>query len=136
MAATSLPVEHLFTMTATLGPADMIEGGPQGSRVIVDVTGGTFDGPKLRGTVAASGGDWVHYRADGSGKLDVRATLHTHDGASIYVSYNGIVKDREIRTAPLFETGDERYTWLNHVQAVGVGKSSPGSVTYDIYRLL
>ncbi len=136
MAATSLPVEHLFTMTATLADPDVIRDGPLGTRMIFNVTGGSFQGPKLNGKVAASGGDWLYMRADNSGKLDVRATLHTDDGASIYVSYNGILKDGEIRTAPLFETGDERYAWLNHVQAVGVGRGGGGSVTYDVYRLL
>ncbi|MBI5947156.1 MAG: DUF3237 domain-containing protein [Chloroflexi bacterium] len=136
MAATSLPVEYLFTMTATLSDPDVIRDGPQGGRMIFNVTGGSFEGPKMKGKVAASGGDWLHLRADNSGKLDVRATLLTDDGATIYVSYNGIVKDGQIRTAPLFETGDERYAWLNHVQAVGTGTGGGGSVTYDIYRLL
>ena len=42
----------------------------------------------------------------------------------------------KLRTAPLFETGDERYTWLNNVQAVALGSSGGGKVTYDVYQLL
>ncbi len=136
MPASSLPVEHLFTITATLTNPDVIKDGPQGTRMIFNVTGGSFEGPKLKGKVAASGGDWLYMRPDNVGKLDVRATLQTDDGATIYVSYNGIVKDGAIRTAPLFETGDERYAWLNHVQAVGLGRGAAGSVTYDVYQLL
>jgi hypothetical protein len=41
-----------------------------------------------------------------------------------------------IITAPLFQAGDERYTWLNAVQAVAVGAPGAGSVDYDIYRIL
>lgn len=136
MAETSLPVERLFTLTATLNAPTMIQDGPQGTRVIVDVTGGTFVGPKLKGTVAASGADWVTRRADGSAKLDVRITLLTEDGAAIFMTYNGISNQGAIRTAPLFETGAEQYAWLNRVQAVGVGKSSGGTVTYEVYQLL
>ncbi|MCC7087556.1 MAG: DUF3237 domain-containing protein, partial [Dehalococcoidia bacterium] len=84
-------------------------------------------------------GDWVTMRADRSIKLDVRVLLHTEDGADILVTYTGIgTRDGDglsIRTAPLFETGDERYAWLNNVQAVGIGKAGTNTVTYDIYAL-
>lgn len=36
----------------------------------------------------------------------------------------------------MFETGDERYAWLNDIQAVGVGKTVPGGGEYDVYQLL
>jgi hypothetical protein len=135
-----LPVEHLFTITANIGGASFIENGPQGTRVIVAVTGGSFEGPKLKGTIISNSGcDWVTRRADGSLRLDVRLTLQTADGAAIYMAYNGIGKPQDggnvLRTAPLFETGDDRYAWLNSVQAIGVGTSGQGSVTYDVYAL-
>ena len=140
MAETSLPAEHLFTLTATLGGTSLTDGGPQGGRAIVAVPGGTFEGPRLRGTLAEnSGGDWVTLRADGTFKLDVRITLVTDDGATILMAYQGIGKRTEngnvLRTAPLFETGDERYRWLNGVQAVGLGSSGGGKVTYEVYAL-
>jgi hypothetical protein len=142
MAETSLPVDHLFTITATLGPATAIEGGPNGSRRIIPVTGGTFEGPRLKGTIAPGpGGDWVLARPDGSVRLDVRLTLLTDDGAAILMSYSGIGAMRDggfgLRTAPQFETGDARYAWLNAVQAVGIGRPGEGggSVSYDVYAL-
>lgn len=140
MTETTIPVDFLFTMNATLRPEpSVIANGPQGTRVVVTVTGGSFEGPRLRGTVDNSGGDWVTMRADRSIKLDVRALLHTEDGADILVTYLGIgTRDGDglaIRTAPLFETGDERYAWLNNVQAVGIGKAGTNEVTYDIYAL-
>lgn len=140
MPQSSLPVEHLFTMTANIGGASIIQNGPQGSRVIVAVTGGSFEGPQLKGTIVENSGcDWVTRRADGSLRLDVRITLQTDDGAAIYMAYNGIGKPQDggnvLRTAPLFETGDERYTWLNAVQAVATGTSGQGTVTYDVYAL-
>ena len=139
--ATTLPVRHLFSITALLGTAIPVPGGPAGSRVIVPVIGGYFSGERLSGKVAeAPGGDWVWQRADNSIRLDVRVVLLTDDGASIFVTYSGIgVPGDEglaLRTTPQFETGDPRYAWLNNVQAVGVGTSKRGSVQYEVYELL
>ena len=138
----TLPVQFLFRLEAELGARAAIENGPQGSRVIREVTGGRFEGPRLNGTVEAPGGDWVTVRADGkSAKLDVRLTLRTHDGAVILMTYNGVRFPSEtgeavLRTAPLFETGDSRYAWLNCVQAVGIGHvGATSAVTYEVYEL-
>lgn len=138
MPESTLPVEHLFTLTATTTDPVVIKDGPQGTRTIVAVSGGTFEGEKLKGTIAASpGGDWLTVRSDGTFKLDVRLTLLTHDGAPILMSYTGFgTRENGIRSAPSFETGDERYTWLNSIQGVGIGTPGRGSVTYEVYRLL
>lgn len=136
--ATTLPAEHLFTVTALTDPAPtFIANGPQGTRLLVTVTGGTFEGPRLRGSVVPSGGDWVTLRANGSMKLDVRITLQTDDGAAILMTYQGIGTDggARLRTAPLFETGDERYAWLNDLQAVAHGGIVDGGVRYEVYGL-
>lgn len=141
MPESSLPVAHLFTITANTLPPQMIVNGPQGTRAIVGVNGGTFEGPKLKGTVLDNpGGDWVTARADGTLRLDVRVVLKTDDGATILMTYSGIGKPVEgglsLRTAPQFETGDERYTWLNNVQAVATGAPGKSNVTYTVYELL
>jgi hypothetical protein len=140
MAETALPVEHLFDITAMVGTASVVGAGPAGNRVIVPVTGGAFEGPRMRGVIVENcGGDWVLARADGTARLDVRITLKTDDGAIIFMSYSGLLipKDgaRLLRTAPYFETADERYSWLNNVQGVATGESTPGAVTYQVYAL-
>lgn len=134
-------LEYLFTLTANLREGSpVLANGPQGTRVIVTVTGGSFDGPRLRGTVDNSGGDWVSLRADGSIKLDVRVMLKTDDGADIFMRYEGtgVRVDGQLRlaTAPLFETGDERYAWLNNTQAVATGSSGNNVVTYDVFAVV
>ena len=137
MPETSLPVEHVFTITANTSLNASIDG-PGGTRIIIDASSGTFEGPKLKGTVKGPGGDWVIMRPNGTLVLDVRLLLETDDGAAIYMTYHGVGKDMGawIRTAPAFETGDERYAWLNDIQAVSTGASDGSSVTYEVYQLL
>lgn len=139
MPVNALEVDFLFTISAAVSiePHARIKNGPHGTRVIADVTGGTFDGPRLRGHVVAPGGDWLHLRANGTAQLDVRLLLVTDDGASILMAYKGINRDggAYVRTAPLFETGDERYSWLNDIQAVATGQRTAEGVTYDVYAL-
>lgn len=148
--------EFLFTTHINLQPA--IDGGPTpaGHRLTVYVTGGSFEGPGLRGKVLAGGGDWLRLRADGSGALDVRIWLETDDGARIYMTYGGrLVVPPELlaqamdfdnaqavdpslyyfRTQPLFETGHPAYAHLNTLVAIGVGRVGHGGVTYDIYAV-
>jgi phage terminase large subunit-like protein len=139
--ATSIGVEFLFHMHATLADPIVIPNGPAGTRVIVGITGGTVKGPKVNGTVAHLGADWLTLRADGTAQLDVRALISTDDGASIHAHYLGIMSpgadgSPRIVTAPLFEASDERYRWLNGLQAVAVGSPGAGSVDYDAYRIL
>ncbi len=141
MNETSLPVRHLFKIAVeTQGAPVIASDAPQGTRMVVAVSGGEFEGERMRGTVVTPGGDWATQRQDGSLKLDVRLSLMTDDGAAILVSYNGIgvVEDGvfKARSAPLFETGDERYAWLNNIQAVGVGGVTGTSVVYEVYELL
>lgn len=133
----SLPVEFLFSMTADTNTMGIIANGPSGTRVLVDASSGTFEGPKLKGVVKGPSGDWVTVRPDGVLQLDVRVALETHDGTTILMQFRGIGIDggANIRTAPLFETGDERYAWLNGVQAVAHGSVGDGTVTYDVYAL-
>ena len=55
------------------------------------MTGGTFEGEELKGTVLPSpGGDWLLLRRDGILQLDVRITLKTADDHLIYMSYRGM----------------------------------------------
>ena len=143
LAQTSTPrgpeFEYLGTLRAETGTRTVVENGPQGTRTIVQLVGGRFEGPRIKASVQAPAGDWITNRADGSYRLDVRFTLSTDDGALILVTYNGIGQTTNtgasLRIAPLFETGDSRYAWLTRLQAVGVGERVGTAVTYDIYAL-
>ena len=149
-----MKLEHLVTYHADLKPAVVVGPGPNGNRVIVDVVGGTFEGPRLRGTILPSGADWLTVGPDGVVRLDVRATFLTEDGAHVYMHYHGIsvpnedatkkraeggatdFGDQYFMTAPRFETGDPRYSWLNAIIAVGEGRAGPGWVEYRVYQVV
>ncbi len=131
--------EYLGRLRADIGTRTVVENAPQGTRTIVQIVGGSFEGPRVKATVQTPAGDWITNRADGSYRLDVRLTLKTDDGALILVTYNGIGQTTgtgaSLRAAPLFETGDSRYAWLTRIQAVAVGERAGGTVSYDIYAL-
>lgn len=110
-----------------------------GHTSIAPVTGGTFSGPRLNGTVRDGGADWIT-QVSGHSSLDVRITLDTDDGAIIYMTYKGIVARNDAglywRVTPLFNTAAEQYDWLNHIVCVGKSKQIPGKVAYDIFEIL
>lgn len=131
--------EYLGKLRADIGTRTVVENGPQGTRTIAQIVGGSFEGPRVKATVQPPAGDWITNRPDGSYRLDVRLTLKTDDGALILVTYNGIGQTTStgasLRAAPLFETGDSRYVWLTRLQAVAVGERSGSAVAYEVYAL-
>ena len=75
--------EYLGSLQVQTGTRTVVENGPQGTRTIVQINGGRFEGPRLKASVQTPAGDWITNRADGSYRLDVRMTLRTDDGALI-----------------------------------------------------
>ena len=142
-AATALAVEFLFTIVAeTAEPPPVVIPRTSGNLTVITVMSGTFEGPIVSGRILpVAGGDWVSVRSDGSMRLDVRLVLETSDGALIYMTYGGVgIVEADgsisLRTAPVFETADERYSWMNRLQAVATGTVGAGTVTYEVYRVL
>src|SRR5262245_40121007 len=84
---------------------------PHGRLSIFPITGGSFEGERLRGRVLAGGADWVTTLADGTIELDLRATLETDDGALIHLTFTGVRDDANgyVRTLPRFETAYPKY---------------------------
>jgi Protein of unknown function (DUF3237) len=83
--------QPLFNIQIDLHPLQEVGVTPLGQRRIAPVSGGTFEGERLRGVVLPQAGlDWLLVRADGTIQLDVRMTLQTDDGALILMSYRGV----------------------------------------------
>jgi hypothetical protein len=134
----TLELDHLCTVDVTLGDTHWIGDGPAGTRVVADIGTGTVTGERLSGTIIGAGADWVVVNGT-VGTIDVRATLRTHDDAMVFVQYRGRMDVTNgpgsvpFHVAPTFETADERYAWLNTVQAIGVGATDGATVQYDWY---
>ena len=133
-AATDLESRFLMELLLDVGPQL-----DAGHTRIAPVTGGTFGGPRLRGTVHDGGADWIT-QVSGHASLDVRITLETDDGAIIYMTYKGMVVSGDDglywRVTPSFTTSSEQYDWLNHRVFVGKSKQVEGKVAYDIFEIL
>ena len=127
--------------------------GAHGQRRIINILGGAFEGPRLRGRVLPGGADWQVLRADGVAEVEARYTLETDDGALIYISNRGLRRgppevlarlaagarvdaaEYYFRTAPVFETGAARYAWLNGILAVAAGERRADAVIITAYEL-
>src|SRR5467141_3163186 len=124
---TTMTSRPLMTVKIVAAPPQKLGTVPHGMRSIVPVTGGDFEGPRLRGKVLPGGGDWLLLRPDGVLELDLRITLETDDQALIYMTFQGLRHGSYFRTLPRFETSTEAYAFLNRIVSVGVGEARPRS---------
>jgi hypothetical protein len=146
--------QPLMTVRILAAPPQKIGAIPHGMRNIIPVTGGDFEGPRLRGRVMPGGGDWLLLRSDGVLELDLRITLETDDGALIHMSFQGLrhapadviaalgrgeVVDPAryyFRTVPRFETSVEKYAFLNRIITVSVSETRPDGAIHRIEEIL
>lgn len=113
-----------------------------GARTVVAVSGGTFEGPRLRGKVISPGADWPLAVNPNLRILDVRILLVTDDDQRIYMTYRGVIYtppagqgERYWRTVPVFETDSKKYEWLTQAVFVGVSFQVPQRVSYRIFQI-
>jgi len=128
---------------------------PHGARRIAPISGGVFEGPRLRGTVLPGGSaDWLLLRADDVLEMDLRVTLRTDDGALISMRSFGmrhgppdviaaIARGEAVdpaayyfRTTPRFQTAHPAYAFLNRLLAVASGDRRAEGPIYTIHELL
>lgn len=146
-----MQLNELFTIRIALGDSSVIGNGLAGLRVIAEVSGGTFEGERLRGTVLTPGADWVVLN-EGYGEVDVRLNLLCDDGARVYMHYTGVLEQNEAAlnalsgsgetnygdhyfvTQPRFECGHEGYEWLNRTVAIAEGRLIKGEVEYRVFE--
>jgi hypothetical protein len=131
----------LFTLRLNTAPTQDIGPVPHGTRVTFPITGGSFEGDRLRGKVLPYGNDWTVKRPDGIVELDLRITLEADDAALIYMTFEGIRDDGApgapyFRTLPRFETAEPKYAFLNRLLAVGKGEIRGGGPVHVIEEIL
>lgn len=150
----SLQFRPLFIFRINVNKPSVIGQTPSIDRRVGEITGGTFEGERLRGKILSGGSDWQTVRRDGSWLLDVRFVMETDDGHLIGMTYKGIrhgpqaVLDRiakgesvspsdyYFRVAPFFETASEKYGWLNNVVSVATGHRLASGPIYQVFEVV
>jgi Protein of unknown function (DUF3237) len=145
--------EFAFVVRAEVADPVVLAELPIGTRRIVDILGGDFEGPGLRGTIVPGGADWQLIREDGFTEVDARYTLKTDDGHFIYVSNVGIrhaapevmrrlnageavdPADVYFRAVPKFETSAPGLEWLTRSLFVSTGERYPNGVVVRFWRV-
>ncbi len=126
----------------------------KGIRKVVPITGGTFEGPNIKGKIVPGGYDWQLLRADGVVEIDARYMLETDDGDLITLTDTGLrhgrpevmqrlAKGEEVdasayyfRSIPVFETGNPQLAWLMQSVFIATGTRKPKHVFIDVWRVV
>ena len=153
--AGSLPrpsLRLIYRLEATLAQPLELGEVPGGHRRIAPLSGGTFAGPELNGTVLPGGSaDWQLVLPDGTVLGDIRQTLQTDRGDLLYVQSRGVrhgspdvlarlargadvdPSEYTFRTSTQIETATPDLDWLNKGVFVSVGDRRRGGVVYETY---
>jgi len=118
-------LEFALQLKVTLGEAYTCGETQHGQRTIIPITGGTFEGPNIKGTIINGGADYqLNNKATGRTELEAIYCIKTDDGVNIHVRNCGIInsgKDEQgnptfyFKAAPQFEAPvDSKYAWLNN----------------------
>jgi hypothetical protein len=151
---TTMRYQPLFVFQIEVKPPSIIGATPGHDRRVGEITGGRFEGERLRGRILSGGSDWQSLRNDGTITLNVRQVLETDDGALIGMTYLGMrhgpkeVMERiargenvspseyYFRATPYFETASEKYGWLNRIVSVAYGHRNSAGAIYQVFEIL
>ena len=135
-------LEYVVRLNVTLGQAYSSGDNGKGTRTIIPITGGTFEGPNIKGEVLPGGADY-QLAVDGRNEVEAIYCIRTDDGVNIHVRNNGIIKmggqgGMYFRCAPKFEAPkDSKYAWMNESLFLcqpGFGGAG-GGITLDVWRV-
>lgn len=148
-AATAMPgpgTTYVMQLRVALGEPYTVGDTPQGRRMVIPITGGTFEGPLIRGTILNGGADYQ--LSDGQRTtLEAIYSIKTDDGVIIHVRNRGIISpDTDdqgrpsfyFRAAPQFEAPkDSPYAWLNNALFVCAPASTQpdGGIRLDVWKV-
>ena len=117
-------LEFALQLKETLGEIYTCGETQHGKRTVIPITGGTFEGPNIKGTIINGGADYQLANKDNRTELEAIYSIKTDDGIYIHVRNRGIIyngKDENgnptfyFKAAPQFEAPtDSKYNWLNN----------------------
>ena len=144
---------HIADFLVEVGQPITIGETGQGLRRVVPITGGTVQGPRLRGAILNVGADSQIIGPDGFTRLEARYVLRLDDGALVYVENCGIrfgspevmakitrgepVDPAEVyfRSAPRFETAAPAHQWLTRPLFIASGARHPDRVALSVFEV-
>lgn len=116
--------EFVMQLKVTLGEAYSCGETQHGRRTVIPITGGTFEGPNIKGTILNGGADYQLANAAGRTEVEAIYSIRTDDGVNIHIRNRGIIANTRdaqgnpsfyFRCAPQFEApADSKYAWLNN----------------------
>ena len=107
-------LEYAMQLKVTIGEAFTINNTQHGHRTVIPITGGTFEGPRLKGAILNGGADYQLNKDDRT-ELEAIYCIKTDDGVVIHVRNRGIIAGDYFKCAPQFEApADSKYAWLNN----------------------
>lgn len=132
-------LEYVVTLHVTLGQAFSVGDTGKGTRTVIPITGGTFEGPNIKGEVLPGGADY-QMQLDGRTEIEAIYCIRTDDGVSIHVRNCGIIKMGDgmyFRCAPRFEAPkDSKYAWMNECLFLcQPGFGEPGGINLDVWKV-
>lgn len=118
-------LEFTMQLKVTLGETYTIHETQHGKRTVIPITGGTFEGPLLKGKILNGGADYQLTSTDGCRtELEAIYSIQTDDSVYIHIRNRGIIynsKDVQgkssfyFKAAPQFEApSNSPYAWLNN----------------------
>jgi Protein of unknown function (DUF3237) len=142
----------VYRLVATLGPPFDLGDTAAGHRRIVPLTGGTFTGPELSGTLLPGvSADWQTVLRDGTALGDIRYALRTDAGALLYVQSRSVrhgsaevlarlgrgedvdPSEYTFRTSTQIEAAAPELDWLYKGVFVSVAGRLASGVIYETY---
>jgi hypothetical protein len=142
----------VYRLEAALGSPLDLGDTALGRRRIVPLTGGSFTGPEISGTlVPGASADWQTVLPDGTALGDIRYTLRTDGGDLLAVRSHGVrhgppdvlarlgrgedvdPSEYTFRTSTRIETAAAALDWMNRGVFVSVGGRQPAGVIYETY---
>ena len=140
-------LDFVMQLNVTLGEAYTVGETQAGKRHVIPITGGTFEGPLLRGSIINGGADYQLISTDGKRTtLEAVYSIKTDDGTYIHVRNQGILYSGKgttgnntfyFKAAPKFEApSDSKYAWLNNaIYICSPSFGTPGTITLDVWMV-
>jgi hypothetical protein len=148
-------LEFVCELNVKIDKAIVVGETAHGTRRVVPITGGTFEGPKMKGEIVNGGADWQVVRADGVAEIEAHYDLKTDDGVYIYIKNAGLrVATPEVaariargekvdsneyyfRAAPKFEAPkNSKYNFLNDALFICKAIRMPNYVSIQVWKVL